>query len=504
MTPAQPPAPPGAGVRSRRYRAWAIRAEPRPLAVYVTAVVVVACAGAVVYAMRTPLRPYDLAIFGVLALCGSVCVEGTRRLGEPQLVARDLVFAWGLPVALLLPPLYAFLFPIPVAIVTQLRVKRSPLHRRVFSTAVRGIACAAASIVFHLGVSQVSGAAEAAWFADTGRVLPIALGTAFLCIGLNEVLVAVVVRLSATDASWREVIWEPEAIKIDLVELCVGLLVVVAAALSLPLVVLALPPVLLLQRSLVHAQLRAAARTDAKTGLLNVGTWRFEAEREVARVARTKSPVAVLLVDIDHFKHVNDEYGHLLGDDILVKVAELLGSQLRGYDLVGRFGGEEFVVLLPEADAVEARRVAERLRSHATAIAIPVDDHDVTVTVSIGVALLRAHGEDLDELIAAADVALYHAKATGRNRVCLPAGDGVVEEGDGWIAEPHSRMEQSAVEEADGAEASSSPAETQFLVERPESGAFRGSEKSVRSTSGKVDFEAPEEDETGTPAHERE
>lgn len=485
MTAAQPPAPPGGRIRFRRYRAWAMWAEPRPAAVYVTAVVAVACAGAAAYAVRTPIRPHQLATFAVLVLCGAICVEGTRRLGEPQLVARDLVFAWGLPVALLLPPLYAFLFPIPIAVVTQLRVKRSPLHRRVFSTAVRGVACAAASILFHFGISKLSGGGGAAWLSETERVLPIALAAGLLCIALNEVLVAVVVRLSATNASWREVIWELEAIKIDFVELCIGLLVVVAAALSLPLAVLALPPVLLLQRSLVHAQLRAAARTDAKTGLLNVGTWQFEAEREVARAARTKKPVAVLLVDIDHFKYVNDEYGHLFGDDVLVEIAELLEGQLRGYDLIGRFGGEEFVVLLPEADAVEAYRVAERLRNHATTIAVPAEDQHINVTVSIGVALLRTHGDDLDELVAAADVALYHAKATGRNRVCLPGGDGVSAE-----------MGRRVAEEAPGGRADGA---------RPKPGPFRAAGELHGLARHHADPEDPGDGESGgTPARERE
>jgi diguanylate cyclase (GGDEF)-like protein len=126
------------------------------------------------------------------------------------------------------------------------------------------------------------------------------------------------------------------------------------------------------------------------------------------------------MVDIDHFKRVNDTYGHLVGDQVLAGVATALRSQLRDYDVVGRFGGEEFVVLLPRADVAEARRVAERLRSRVGRMAIPVDDAMITVTISAGVAIMSLHGDDLIELLAAADLALYRAKELGRDRICLP------------------------------------------------------------------------------------
>ena len=183
---------------------------------------------------------------------------------------------------------------------------------------------------------------------------------------------------------------------------------------------LTLPPVVLLHRSLLHAQLKAAARTDAKTGLLNATAWQREADTEIVRARRTGETLALLIVDIDHFKRVNDTYGHLVGDQVLAGVATALRSQLRDYDVVGRFGGEEFVVLLPRADVGEARRVAERLRSRVGGVAIPVDSAMITVTISAGVAIMSVHGDDLIELLAAADLALYRAKELGRDRVCLP------------------------------------------------------------------------------------
>jgi diguanylate cyclase (GGDEF)-like protein len=127
------------------------------------------------------------------------------------------------------------------------------------------------------------------------------------------------------------------------------------------------------------------------------------------------------MADIDHFKRVNDAHGHLTGDQVLVGVAGTLVNQLREYDLVGRFGGEEFVVLVPGADTLEACRLAERLRSRVRRLSVPAADDTVAVTVSVGVALFRTHGQDLIELLASADLALYRAKRSGRDRICLPA-----------------------------------------------------------------------------------
>jgi diguanylate cyclase (GGDEF)-like protein len=141
---------------------------------------------------------------------------------------------------------------------------------------------------------------------------------------------------------------------------------------------------------------------------------------EIARAVRTGSPLALALVDIDHFKLVNDTHGHLAGDKALRAVTDALRSQLRNYDLAGRFGGEEFVILLPQTREVDALGVAERLRSHIAAMSIPVGDDDsgrsVRVTISVGVAALDGERRELTDMIAAADAALYYAKETGRNK----------------------------------------------------------------------------------------
>jgi diguanylate cyclase (GGDEF)-like protein len=184
----------------------------------------------------------------------------------------------------------------------------------------------------------------------------------------------------------------------------------------------ALPVVTLLQRSLRHVQLLTDSRADSKTGLLNAATWEREAAAEVARAVRTKSPLAIAIVDIDKFKIVNDTYGHLAGDQVLKEIANMLNGMLRDYDLAGRFGGEEFSLLLPQTRAVDAFRIAERVRANIAGLSIiapgATGGERVQVTVSIGVSALDGGGRrELTELLATADAALYRAKAGGRDQV---------------------------------------------------------------------------------------
>jgi len=195
------------------------------------------------------------------------------------------------------------------------------------------------------------------------------------------------------------------------------------AGLSPLLVLVGLPPVLLAQRGMLYAQLNAAARTDTKTGLLNAVTWEREAAAELSALRRRGQPAAVLLVDIDHFKHVNDTHGHLAGDDVLRRVADVLRAQLRNQkDLICRFGGEEFAVFLPGLDALEAPAAAERLRRGVAELVTPVGGTLVQITVSVGVSVadpVATPDATVPELLAGADLGLYQAKGAGRDQVRL-------------------------------------------------------------------------------------
>jgi diguanylate cyclase (GGDEF)-like protein len=236
------------------------------------------------------------------------------------------------------------------------------------------------------------------------------------------------IRGSDPGVSVREMLLTPERVRNDVSELCVAVLVTFGIAFTPLTIVFALPFVTLLQRSLRHAQLLNASRIDSKTGLLNAGTWEREAASEVARAVRTRTPLALMLIDLDHFKAVNDAYGHLVGDQALRAISRTFKIFLRDYDLAGRFGGEEFALLLPQTGAADAQRIAERMRAHIAEMPIAAGDdpeaEPIRVKVSIGVAALgttwdRTTGSQLTDLMAAADTALYRAKGGGRDRVCM-------------------------------------------------------------------------------------
>jgi diguanylate cyclase (GGDEF)-like protein len=194
---------------------------------------------------------------------------------------------------------------------------------------------------------------------------------------------------------------------------------------SVPLLALVvLPAVFLLQHHALIRQLVEAATIDAKTELLNAATWRRLAEGELERAERQHTMTAVLVIDMDRFKQINDVYGHLAGDTALKAVGEALADELRGYDAVGRFGGEEFVALLPGVDGPAARGVGERVRRRIESLAVDVERRNggtslMRVTASIGAAAAPGTGSSLDDLLRAADDALYAAKDSGRNTVRL-------------------------------------------------------------------------------------
>jgi diguanylate cyclase (GGDEF)-like protein len=425
----------GLGRLARWSQRWPLLAQPVPLIGYVTAVLAAGLALIGWELTRARPHPGDLLLFATMLICGALCIEATRRLGMPAGVSRDLLSAWWLPIALLLPPAYALAAPILLGVVIQLRVRRTAVYRRAFSAAALGLSGAAASIVFgRFGLRPGTERDLVAWFSSPGPgawfthpvTVAIAIGCAVLFSVLNTVLVAVAAHAAEPLAGWRAVFWDAESLILDVTEVCVGVLVTIACVLSPLLLFVALPPVILLQRSLLHQQLRAAARTDAKTGLLNAAAWQREADTEISRVRRSRQPLGLLLVDVDHFKRVNDTHGHLAGDRVLATLAGVLSQHVRGCDVVGRFGGEEFVVLLPGAEPAEAVKIAERLREQAAAMAVAAGDAQVAITVSIGGAVLGVHGTDLQGLLAAADLALYRAKAGGRNQICLPGRPGPV------------------------------------------------------------------------------
>jgi len=173
-------------------------------------------------------------------------------------------------------------------------------------------------------------------------------------------------------------------------------------------------------RKELERELEEMAIRDSLTGLFNRRELSRVLEEELERAKRYERPLALLWIDFDHFKEINDNWGHAAGDAVLRSISRILQESVRSVDAVGRFGGEEFVIVLPEMDREEAMDTAERLRQKVRHKPVFLDTgHNVPVTISIGVAVYPVHGHTRDMLCAAADKAMYQAKMQGRDCVAM-------------------------------------------------------------------------------------
>jgi diguanylate cyclase (GGDEF)-like protein len=388
---------------------------------YVGAVTLLYVALTCFAASQTSWDGSDLWKFALLLGCGLVSVAATPRVVyRPGGMTRDFITVWVLPIAILLPPVYAMVAPIPLYVLTQFWVFRGLVYRRVFTVGAIGLCYGAASLVFRAFPASFAGPTIGTGVHALTWAVAVAISEQVGRRG-HQALIIGGIKLSNPSARLAEQELNHEALVADFAEFDLGVVITIVVAVSAVLAVFAVPTVLLVRRFMMHGQLLAQSRIDTKTGLLNASTWEREAAIEINRAVRTGSPLALALVDIDHFKAVNDTYGHLVGDKALRAVTDALQSQLRVYDLAGRFGGEEFAILLPHAREADALNVAERLRRHIAGMSISVGDDAeagpcVKLTISVGVAALDGASRELTDMLAAADSALYHAKETGRNK----------------------------------------------------------------------------------------
>lgn len=320
---------------------------------------------------------------------------------------------WTFAGVLVLPPGLAVALGLLVYLHLWLRVWRGmsqwPTYRVVYCAAAIVLSCLAAGMV----VNVLPGG-----FA--GSMLIIEAAAVFAA--ANAVIVALSVYLHTGGRSLRSLFGSSDDNLLELTSLVLGASTALGILHSPALVPFVLLPVLVLHRSVLVRQLEIAANTDGKTGVLTASAWHLLGERELSSAARAKSTCGVLMLDLDHFKQVNDVYGHLAGDIVLKEVATTITKHVRDYDSVGRFGGEEFVVLLPGATETEVIPVAERVRQAVMAIEAEVPAAGGTrivsgLSVSIGVAVYPSGGAVLERLLQVADSALYQAKNSGRNRV---------------------------------------------------------------------------------------
>ncbi|MBI9045336.1 MAG: GGDEF domain-containing protein, partial [Anaerolineaceae bacterium] len=171
--------------------------------------------------------------------------------------------------------------------------------------------------------------------------------------------------------------------------------------------------------NIFHKKLEVQASYDELTGLYNRRKFMDLFKREIAIARRYDHPLCVLLLDVDHFKEINDTYGHQSGDLVLQRLGQSLIKGVREIDLIGRWGGEEFVILLPRTNCEQALDVAERLREMVADLKIDVHENTVSITISGGISSSESGELEMDEMITKADELMYRAKTEGRNRICI-------------------------------------------------------------------------------------
>ncbi|RME24721.1 MAG: sensor domain-containing diguanylate cyclase [Deltaproteobacteria bacterium] len=176
---------------------------------------------------------------------------------------------------------------------------------------------------------------------------------------------------------------------------------------------------LVLVNAMQYEKLERMATTDALTGLLNRRRFFEILDEETAKALRYERPLGLIMCDVDHFKSINDTYGHPMGDEVLKRVARVLGQEARATDRVCRIGGEEFAVVLPETDYTGAAHLAERFRQEIAAQRFTHEGKEFSVTLSLGICVLPEHATHKEQLVQRADLALYQAKHGGRNRVVV-------------------------------------------------------------------------------------
>jgi diguanylate cyclase (GGDEF)-like protein len=386
-------------------------------------------------------RAQDVALAGALALLGVVhteiasTVERMRRRVSGS-AYFDLSSVWTFAAALLFPPPLTAAVVVVVYLHLWVRVWRpakSVLHRNIYTAAAVVLSAQTAQAVVSRfgGVPVLTGGA-------------VGLGLVVLAIltyaVVNNALVVGVIALDVDPAPagragrFRHLLGQLDDVVLELATLSLGALAALALTRNPWLVLLVLVPLLVLHRADMVRQLEQRAATDGKTGLLNAAAWHDKAERALQRAQRQGGAAGVLILDLDHFKSVNDTYGHLAGDEVLVAVAAALRAEVREGDVVGRFGGEEFVVLLRDLELTSAGRrqlesVAERIRARVEQLAVTVHTPDGPLTIqglstSVGGVFHLGRTSTLQQVLGAADAALYAAKRDGRNTVRFgsPAG----------------------------------------------------------------------------------
>ncbi|WP_237774364.1 GGDEF domain-containing protein [Actinosynnema sp. ALI-1.44] len=378
----------------------------------------------VVFLVNAEVEPREWWEFAALSVLAVLQAEASRRIEKARrLITRaihgNMTSVWTFAGVIVLPPILTGVLITVIYGHLWLRVQRKlgtrPEHRVVFSAAIIILSAYASAGVLAVGtfLQRMNG-----W--PPAVALPIiVIIAALIFIVVNYLLAAMAAVMHGRSG---HIIVAGAEFALEIATLCLGALAALALDNVPYLIVLILPPLLVLHRAVLVKQLEELAITDQKTGLLNATAWHEAARNELSRAARQSSGFGVLMVDLDYFKRVNDTYGHLAGDEVLKAIARMLKEELRDYDSPGRFGGEEFAVLIPDSKPTDVVTTAERLRKRVTELEVLAQTENgetliKNLSASIGVAIYPTSGTTLEQLMLTADSAVYTAKSNGRNQV---------------------------------------------------------------------------------------
>lgn len=413
-------------------RTWALWQRPPRVLVFLLGMEALALVGfAFTFSVSSVPSSEQWLQWLVLAACGTFHVQLTRREQERRrnrsgTVLIDFIGIWVFPAILLLP---ASLTVLLVVVIRAQRwfVSRRPAHNFIFSSVSHCLAAALAQVCYDaLGLHDWGSLTVANSFTELGTIL----AAAVVYEGVQILYVGGVLAMGAASPtpSLRAVLGSTEDNLIEAVTAGLGAATAVLLVFVPPLVLVMALVSVVFNRFNELGELQDDVRTDVKTGVLNMRGWTESAQRELSRTVRANGSLAVLMVDLDNFKWINDAYGHPAGDEALLATAQALDESTRPSDLVARFGGEEFLVLLPDTDVDAAWQAADRIREGIAQLRIGTTDKRGGQTViterttSVGIAVFPRHGATLDELTQAADAAVYEAKEAGRNQARMAPG----------------------------------------------------------------------------------
>jgi diguanylate cyclase (GGDEF)-like protein len=406
-------------------RNWALwRRRPRVVAFFLGSEAIALVVLAISLTRSPALVPRDWINFGILAAGATIHIQLTqrqeeRRRNRKKTVLIDLTAVWTFSAALILPA------PLILLVIFVIRLQhwfiaRRPAHNFIFSSITHGLAGVLAHLTYTALGPHLLGLGWDDFLYEFGAI--VLTGVIYEAIQIVYVGGALALGMSS-EPTVRNVLGSPADNMLEAITIGLGAVTAILLAVVPPMVAVMAVVTVVFNRLAELDQLQNDVRTDPKTGILNMRGWSETAERGLERTARSGDQLALLMVDLDHFKWINDTYGHPAGDDVLRTVAQTLDEVTRPSDSVGRFGGEEFLILLPDIDEEATRDAAERIRVAIAKLHIVTTDKrgdPATIadrTTSIGVARYPRHGDTLERLLQAADAAVYRAKENGRDQV---------------------------------------------------------------------------------------